>query len=901
MANEAEYTALRLNITGRNTEALKSLQDVRESLESLKTISDAIKGLRISNIRNQMAEMTSAINELNNIHVDADRINDIAEALDAVENIVKRIGNIADASAGIGEIVQNVNALNAMNAAPQAAQVETLDDPVGEEPSFTGNAMVRGLRLVNDYVKNSFTNTFTGAAKSVNTLFSSLGRIAYYRAIRTVIKTITSSISEGLQNVYQWAKITGNGFAQSMDSMATSTTYLKNSLGAMGAPLINVLSPAIDYLIDKFVALINVINQAFAVLTGSGTWIKAKKQAQEFAAGVKGSAAGAKKSIDLFLASFDELNVMPSKKDSSGGGGGASVPDYSSMFETEKVDSGIANFVNALKKNIRSGDWKGVGTLLGNKVNEVVDSIDFSGAGKSFGYKLNGVIQSGYYMLDTISFYNIANGIAQFINNAINEVDFTFVGGLFVKKLTILPELAIGFFTNLDYAGLAKAFSSFVIGGVNESSKFLNKINWTTVGASLANGLVNFVLNMDYVGMIMALATFIGNAVNGVVDFAIGSVSGLIGSITADVATWLETTTPEEVLNGLVEFIGNLFEGVVGFILDIPQWVNDHIVTPFISGFKFGWDKSGGDMVEKVDGTWDDVKKATGDTWNGLMNFLFGSWNKTSNQNAKTMDLMNSDTSLGLSNISSKTTSAWSGIQLFMGGTTTDISNKVAYAWGKMQSTVSTVWDGIKNVTGSTWNSVSTFLDQKFGGIKINLSSWFTQISSVASNTWAGIKNAIVNPIRAAQDTIQGIVRTIKGFFNFSISWPYIPMPHFAISPSGWKIGDLLKGSIPRLSIRFYESGGFPENGELFMARENGPELLGRIGSRNAVANNDQIVEAVEGGVYRGVRDAMSATVDSGSGNISLVVKLDGSVIYKDFVKRNNKRVAMTGQSDLLF
>ena len=85
------------------------------------------------------------------------------------------------------------------------------------------------------------------------------------------------------------------------------------------------------------------------------------------------------------------------------------------------------------------------------------------------------------------------------------------------------------------------------------------------------------------------------------------------------------------------------------------------------------------------------------------------------------------------------------------------------------------------------------------------------------------------------------------------------------------------------------------------MARENGPELLGRIGSRNAVANNDQIVEAVEGGVYRGVRDAMSATVDSGSGNISLVVKLDGSVIYKDFVKRNNKRVAMTGQSDLLF
>ena len=44
----------------------------------------------------------------------------------------------------------------------------------------------------------------------------------------------------------------------------------------------------------------------------------------------------------------------------------------------------------------------------------------------------------------------------------------------------------------------------------------------------------------------------------------------------------------------------------------------------------------------------------------------------------------------------------------------------------------------------------------------------------------------------------------------------------------------------------------------MFLAREAGPELVGTIGSRSAVVNNDQIVESVSQGVYRAVRDAMS-------------------------------------------
>lgn len=57
--------------------------------------------------------------------------------------------------------------------------------------------------------------------------------------------------------------------------------------------------------------------------------------------------------------------------------------------------------------------------------------------------------------------------------------------------------------------------------------------------------------------------------------------------------------------------------------------------------------------------------------------------------------------------------------------------------------------------------------------------------------------------------------------------------------------------------ITAYASGGLPPVGQLFMARERGPELVGKIGSHTAVMNNDQIVGSVSNGVYQAVRSAM--------------------------------------------
>lgn len=92
-------------------------------------------------------------------------------------------------------------------------------------------------------ISGRLTSSLTSAVKKMNDLKSAIARIALYRAMRTVIKNISAGIQEGLQNAYYWANETGNKFASSMDSIATSANYAKNSLGAMAAPIYNALAP----------------------------------------------------------------------------------------------------------------------------------------------------------------------------------------------------------------------------------------------------------------------------------------------------------------------------------------------------------------------------------------------------------------------------------------------------------------------------------------------------------------------------------------------------------------------------------------------------------------------------------------------------------------------------------
>ena len=139
--------------------------------------------------------------------------------------------------------------------------------------------------------------------------------------------------------------------------------------------------------------------------------------------------------------------------------------------------------------------------------------------------------------------------------------------------------------------------------------------------------------------------------------------------------------------------------------------------------------------------------------------------------------------------------------------------------------------------------------------------NWDT-IKAKASELWSAIKekfnaikDAIVTPITDAKDKIWNLIEKIKGFFSFNFEWPHIPLPHFAITPAGWKIGDLLKGTLPSLGIEWYakamKNGMILDSPTIFGAMNGRLLGAGEAGSETIVGTNSlmaMIRSAVGGG-----------------------------------------------------
>lgn len=116
---------------------------------------------------------------------------------------------------------------------------------------------------------------------------------------------------------------------------------------------------------------------------------------------------------------------------------------------------------------------------------------------------------------------------------------------------------------------------------------------------------------------------------------------------------------------------------------------------------------------------------------------------------------------------------------------------------------------------------------------------------------------------------------------------------------SAESIGSSLKNAFSHVfGVRAYATGGFPDVGQMFIARERGPELVGTIRGRSAVANNDQIIAGISSGVYEAVLAAMQAMGGNKPQNINLEnnIIVDGKIVQKQVSKADEKHSRKTGK-----
>lgn len=157
--------------------------------------------------------------------------------------------------------------------------------------------------------------------------------------------------------------------------------------------------------------------------------------------------------------------------------------------------------------------------------------------------------------------------------------------------------------------------------------------------------------------------------------------------------------------------------------------------------------------------------------------------------------------------------------------------------WDTIKEKLLKIWNTIKTAVTKTWDTIKTKITTATQNAKNKVVSVFQALRSAVVNVINGlrqrvasvfnaIKTAITHPIETAKNIIRGIINTIKGFFHFSVPTPHIPLPHFAISPPGWKLSDLLRGKKPTLSIDWYAQGGIFNSPSVIGVGEAGQEAV---------------------------------------------------------------------------
>lgn len=103
------------------------------------------------------------------------------------------------------------------------------------------------------------------------------------------------------------------------------------------------------------------------------------------------------------------------------------------------------------------------------------------------------------------------------------------------------------------------------------------------------------------------------------------------------------------------------------------------------------------------------------------------------------------------------------------------------------------------------------------------------------------------------------------------------------------------------IEIPAYAGGGFPPVGQLFIARENGPEMVGDIGGRTAVANNDQIIEGIASGVQDGNEEVINALYAIGQQVINAIRENGQRPIYMDGRRVADATTSLQQRHDLMY
>lgn len=591
--------------------------------------------------------------------------------------------------------------------------------------------------------------------------------------------------------------------------------------------------------------------------------------------------------------------------------------NFATHFDFSNLGVSVGELINGAITKI---DWgtalfgaKAWGVGIANTINTAVSTTSWDAVGSTIGNSLSTIIATAHSFIKTVDVKAMAAGIATAINNALKTTDFEALGDTIGTAIGNLAGSIATFLKTVDWSKVAKAVLDTLKGvfkGITEDSdniKAIGAIVATLIGAAIAKQAAASLFTSAAAKIISAIS----GGLEGSTSWAsLGStvMSKLSTNLTSKVSTLLN----DQVFLAKFASIGTTIATCVGTAIagfELGKNLGSYLFpedADYYDNFKWS-DFFSKFNKEDAKGAWKEfITEITGGETKGHKAEIDFSANEDSIRgvNKKVNDgLKTSDVAAGAGKI------------LDVGIQTTPDTAKIASA----RATIANGFTGNNQVSASIKSAVDTgsantakqniiksFADVS-ASIKINkkaknLGNVKKYIRDSMKKTNASFKvqadtNSIKQAKNAIQDGLQGISITATG----TIKWEPGQTSQ-TVKDSKGKVHTIYKamggilGSSGWLPITRYATGGLPKSAEMFMAREAGPELVGRIGSRTAVVNNDQIVASVSEGVYRAVVAALGSGGNQQAINLALRLIMDGKQTTQIVIDRINEMIDTTGQ-----
>ena len=370
------------------------------------------------------------------------------------------------------------------------------------------------------------------------------------RSLYVLFNKLRSGIKDGINNLVMFSDRAN----KSLSLLTSDMSYVGNSVAAAFEPILNIVAPVIDQIVDYAVAGINAVGAFIASITGQTSYTVAVKNIKDYRDSLNGTASAGDAASDATdklkdktdelkreLMGFDEIekfsedldNVANSGSGSGSGSGNGSGTEDPILFTKKDIPGAVSNFADLVKDAWAKSDFTDIGKIVGTKLRDALDSIDWEPIKEQANKiaKVTGTFINGFFETEGLD-KSVGRTLGEAVNTAVGAIN-TFID---TTHWASLGEFMSGglrsAIATIDWDGLGKTINAkykalwgFLDGFVVDMSKinFSGTTGWQEAGNALASTINSIFADRDYTKTGQTIAV----GINGITSALTTGIAGI--------------------------------------------------------------------------------------------------------------------------------------------------------------------------------------------------------------------------------------------------------------------------------------------------------------------------------------------------------------------------------------